>query len=252
MNKVLLVDAGNSGVKFTTVEKNRKRKVFRFQDLAQFYRYLQEMESAHKSFDKAYFSSVLSTSDTEQIQRNLGKCSEQVTSARILGYPFFKSDYKLNELGEDRIAALLYTFFNQIPKAVIIDAGTALTIDFYKHSGNFLGGYILSGLYTELLALHEKTSALPLINEIKAESVDEHLPKNTREAMIKGVLGVKVMGIEALIVHKLQGIQESIDDWQIFLTGGDALLIKEYMSLQGKVVENMVLDGLYLLAKGSA
>jgi type III pantothenate kinase len=67
-------------------------------------------------------------------------------------------------LGADRIADALYAAA-VYPKrnVVIIDAGTAITVDAVNNRAEFIGGAIFAGIGTQLCALHEAASALPLL-----------------------------------------------------------------------------------------
>jgi type III pantothenate kinase len=67
-------------------------------------------------------------------------------------------------LGADRIADALYAAA-KYPKqnVIIIDSGTAITVDAVNASGNFSGGVIMAGAVTHLRSLHAATDTLPLI-----------------------------------------------------------------------------------------
>ena len=87
-------------------------------------------------------------------------------------------------VGEDRLlnAAAAYDVLQQA--CVVIDAGTAMTVDFIDGSGTFHGGAIVPGAQMMLDALHERTAALP---EIELNKPAEAIGHNTAEAMCTGV-----------------------------------------------------------------
>lgn len=71
---------------------------------------------------------------------------------------------KPSTLGADRIADALYAVALFPGKNVIvIDCGTAITLDMVNSKGEFVGGAILAGVEAQLKILHSSTGTLPLI-----------------------------------------------------------------------------------------
>ena len=74
--------------------------------------------------------------------------------------------------------------------AVIIDAGTAVTVDYVDEAGVFQGGAILPGLWIMAELLHRHTALLPLMKrgELKQMIASTRPPgKSTLEAMAVGI-----------------------------------------------------------------
>ena len=83
---------------------------------------------------------------------------------------------------------------------MIIDAGTAVTIDFLEFPNLFLGGYICCGITEEKDYLHKRTEKLPFVDlDLKRRS---GIPFDTKSAISEGILNVKCRGIETLIKDK--------------------------------------------------
>lgn len=83
---------------------------------------------------------------------------------RVSGLPLrFRYD-KPGTLGADRIADALYAAV-VYPKrdVIIIDSGTAITVDALSSEAEFMGGAICAGIGTQLCALHAAADALPLV-----------------------------------------------------------------------------------------
>ena len=89
-------------------------------------------------------------------------------------------------LGYDRIAAAIgaNALFPDEP-LLVIDFGTAITIDFVGDQNDYQGGNISPGLQTRFEALHEKTHKLPLLKP--DEQVHDLISKDTNKAIINGV-----------------------------------------------------------------
>ena len=70
--------------------------------------------------------------------------------------------------------------------AVIVDVGTAITVDLVSSDGEFLGGSILPGLAMSARAMHEFTDLLPLIDVAEFSDPPPALGKNTESALASG------------------------------------------------------------------
>lgn len=118
-------------------------------------------------------------------------------------------------LGRDRLAAAvgaatLYPGRN----ALIVDFGTAVTLDFVSADGVFRGGCISPGMAMRFRALHEYTAALPLCD---ATDSAELLGRTTDEAVRLGVMNSLAFEIEGYIAR----MQGEIEDLCVIFTGGD-------------------------------
>src|SRR3972149_2904514 len=71
--------------------------------------------------------------------------------------------------------------------AVIVDVGTAITVDLVSADGAFLGGSILPGLEISARALHEFTDLLPLIDISEFSDPPPALGMSTEAAMRSGL-----------------------------------------------------------------
>ena len=120
-------------------------------------------------------------------------------------------------LGLDRLAAAvaanaLYPNSN----VLIVDFGTAITVDFVSAEGRFLGGNISPGAATRFRALHHFTKRLPLC-ELDEESV-RLLGNSTRTAIESGVVNGIVYEIEGYI----RDLQQRYNNLRIIFTGGES------------------------------
>jgi type III pantothenate kinase len=142
----------------------------------------------------------------------------------VLEFPVKIRLEKPNHAGIDRILnAVACNAIRQdgIP-AVIIDTGTATTVDAVSPDGAFEGGSILPGFELCARALHQYTALLPFVtvDEMCSES-HEPLGTNTREALRSGLLWGQVGAIRELV-------KRLSERWPaapiIVLTGGGAPL----------------------------
>jgi type III pantothenate kinase len=104
--------------------------------------------------------------------------------------------------------------------AVVVDAGSAVTVDWLDANGAFGGGAILPGLRLMAQALHDYTALLPQV-EVPA-TIPDALGTRTIAAMEAGVFWAVIGGIQALVA---QLARRTTSTPEVFLTGGDAAVL---------------------------
>ena len=145
-------------------------------------------------------------------------------------------------LGVDRWAAMIGAWAEVQAACLIVDAGTAVTIDALDGSGQHLGGQILPGVTLMAKALASHTSDLPNIRHkaVKQASGMQIFASNTGGAIAQGTLNAVVGAIErAFRVLLAEG-----SDATIVLTGGDASRILKSLSEESLHRPHLVLQGL--------
>lgn len=150
-----------------------------------------------------------------------------------------KNSYQTGEtLGFDRLAAAVgaYTIFPG-SNVLVIDAGTAITIDIITGSGEFLGGNISPGLDIRFKSLNYYTKKLPLI---KKEGVIGLTGKTTEEAIRFGVWN----GILYELNGYIDDYKLKFEELKIILTGGDHKYFDKKLKNYIFVDSNLNLKGL--------
>jgi type III pantothenate kinase len=128
--------------------------------------------------------------------------------------------------------------------AVIVDAGSAVTVDWLDETGAFAGGAIFPGLRLMARALRDYTALLPLI-EVKQST--PRLPgKSTPEAQEAGVFWAAAGGIRAL-TDQLAARADATP--ALFVTGGDAALLRPALEAGFVLWPDMTLQGIRLTAE---
>ncbi len=118
--------------------------------------------------------------------------------------------------GVDRILNIAAAH-QQLGKACcVVDAGSAITVDFCDDDGTFLGGCIAPGADAQAAALHRVAPHLPLV---KATATDAPFGDDTESAINAGI----VNGLRGLVRHSVEQHAMSLDAWpETIATGGDA------------------------------
>lgn len=102
--------------------------------------------------------------------------------------------------------------------ALIVDTGTAITVDCVNADGQFTGGAILPGVLMGARAMHEFTTTLPLIDGRKfLETPPTPIGRNTEDAMASGLYWGHLGAVKELISRMSRQLNDSP---QVFITGG--------------------------------
>jgi len=127
--------------------------------------------------------------------------------------------------------------------AVLVDAGSAVTVDWLDETGAFCGGAIFPGLRLMTEALHNYTALLPLV-QITTFAPD--VPAvSTRAAVEAGVFWTAAGGVNTLIARMAQRSQEPP---AVFLAGGDARLLAPALNTPVQLWPEITLEGIRLAA----
>ncbi len=119
-------------------------------------------------------------------------------------------------LGRDRLAAAVgAVYLWGRGNYLIVDFGTAITIDVMSRDGGFEGGFISPGVSMRFAALHEYTASLPLF---AATDIVEGVARTTRSAIEQGVMQGISNEIESYVVKMEQKYGKIV----IIFAGGDA------------------------------
>ena len=146
-------------------------------------------------------------------------------------------------LGVDRWLAVIAAFHRHPEGALVVDAGTALTIDLVDARGEHLGGYILPGLNLMQQSLRQDTARIRY-TETRAPELEPG--KSTAEAVANGAALAAAASVAAA---RVQARERLGGNCAALLTGGDAPLL---MRLLGEKADDfayspdLVLDGLVL------
>jgi len=144
-------------------------------------------------------------------------------------------------VGQDRLLCALGAFKRAGQACVVIDAGTAVTVDFVDGEGVFHGGVIAPGVRMMLASLHERTAALPSLEPEAPDPARGPFGKDTRHAMLLGVRGA-VQGLVHLMIDRYAEHYEAYP--QIIATGGDAATLFEGDDLIEHIVPDLQLVGI--------
>lgn len=129
--------------------------------------------------------------------------------------------------------------------AVLVDVGSAVTVDLVSADGAFRGGAILPGIAMAARALHTFTDLLPLVEMSGLTTQPPPLGTATVEAMRSGLFWGTIGAIRHL-VELLS--REAGSQAEVFLTGGASPVVAELLGPSAKHVPHLTLAGIALSA----
>jgi type III pantothenate kinase len=145
-----------------------------------------------------------------------------------------------DQLGADRWYAMLAAYHLSRKAVVVVDAGTALTLDFIDASGTHKGGYILPGLQAMLSTLFQTTQLPKLNNGLSPPSLV--LARTTQQACLNGVY----RAIVDFVNTQTEQIEQECLDVDFHLTGGDAPQLVAHLKRGWLYRDDLVLYGMFL------
>lgn len=234
----LIVDIGNSFIKLAIFHADKEVYFKRYKKVL-----VRDLKALRKKypFEKVISSSVRKTDPT--FLRHLSSNYKYVVLSHKTQLPI-KNNYKTPKtLGKDRLAvaggaALLH----KGKSALIIDIGTCVTYDFVDNKGQYWGGNISPGVELRLRAMHEFTSALPLVPRKGHKDI---LGKTTKEAIQNGA----VWGLKLEIEGFIKTLTKERGKMLVILTGGDASYFGELLDSKIFVAPNFLLKSLNEILK---
>ncbi len=148
------------------------------------------------------------------------------------------------DVGADRLANAFAAWKSYGADTIIVDFGTAVTLDVVTGDGEYLGGVIAPGVDMAAAALHEKAALLP---PVELKPVEFVLGKDTLSAMRSGLTHGYAAMVRGLIT-KLKEEQRLARGTRIILTGGHSEIYRSLLSDLAVVVDpDLTLKGLYLI-----
>jgi len=151
-----------------------------------------------------------------------------------------KNSYERPELlGADRWAALIAARTLHHGACLVVNSGTATTVDMLADDGTFLGGAILPGVELMRFVLHEHTGRLPI-----AQGSYREMPRNTVDAIETGCRHAQAGAVERLY----RVFRDAAAAPLCIVAGGAGRTLVDQLAMPRRYVENLVLDGLAHIA----
>ncbi|MDR2579181.1 MAG: type III pantothenate kinase [Chitinispirillales bacterium] len=160
------------------------------------------------------------------------------------GMPVMFKYENLQALGQDRVCnALACAALFGKQNCVIIDTGTAITIDYLRGGEMFEGGVILPGISMQFDALHRGTDALPAVNLDGDDLMSIALPATSTENCIKAGVLYGIAGAVDRCVSEYLRIYGNDGNTKIVATGGGWRAVMPFVGHEATAVPGLTLIG---------
>jgi len=164
------------------------------------------------------------------------RCKIEFIEFKPESYPF-KVRYSLKQIGSDRLANCLGVYGYYRFPAIIVDSGTATTVELVDKNGTYLGGAIFPGIEISKEIIVRKAEK---IKNVELKECKSFIGKNTEEALFSGIIAETVGGIEFLIKRYKKILKNPF----IIGTGGNIEIIKKQRNFFHKIDKLLTLKGL--------
>jgi len=241
---ILLIDYGNTRLKWRLVSSVGVEHEGATAEGAQ------ALQSALGNYGRAITRVAVSMVGSEQAMAALSATLEKFTRASIRFYwseqvrDGLRNGYvDVSLMGADRWHAMLGAWQASRSGVAVVDAGSALTVDYIAPGGQHLGGYILPGLQMMRESLHRGAARVGFDDAVSLSTVPG---TNTSDCVNHGLSWLNVGIVEHIERDVIDLGLESV-----VITGGDAERLLA-LGLKGEHRPGLVFEGLALVDQAEA
>lgn len=249
MNKkyFLAVDIGNTITTIVILKDQKVMDSYRVASTLSFEKYKKELSKIFKKFSGISRTMTCSVVPflTEVVTKYLEKQFKIKSDVigRDIKVPIKNNYDHPSEVGQDRLVCAYAAKVLYGAPCLVIDLGTAITIDVVSAKGTYEGGMIIPGIRLSLLSLNEHTALLPKVNIKIPQAL---IGKNTKESMLSGVFfgyGAMLSGLIDMMTQRLRTSPN------IIVTGGYTDLMKKFFLHKKPVIDKeLIFKGMALLS----
>ncbi len=217
----------------------------------------QALHAAWQAAQQVYVCNVAGNDWLQYAQAAASPCQQIQASAQALGV--INGYERPAQLGSDRWCSALAVWQHYAQPALVVTAGTAMTLDVLLREGAgavFAGGSIQPGLRLMWQSMQHGAAQLhydvPSSDEAPPGERAQTFARNSQQAMWQGC----VQALAASVAAQFERVcAVSAQPPLLILSGGDAALIMRYLpaplAAQAIIVDNLVLKGMAALASHS-
>lgn len=235
---MLLLDVGNSRTKWACTEG----ELWVHQGVANSGDWiaLQQAFASLPPPHKILVSNVAGEEAAQHVRAACGawQCAVEFISAKAAQCGVRNAYAQPAQLGSDRWAALIAAWRQERAACLVVNCGTATTIDALSGTGEFLGGLILPGVDMMWRSLVAGTAQLEA-----AHGSWHEFPRNTADAVASGAVQATVGAIR--LQYDLLGVPGA----RCLLSGGAADSVHPHLKLPLVRVDDLVLRGLHIIGR---
>lgn len=250
---LLTVDVGNTNMEFGLFEGAQLKGSFRLMTDANrtsdelglwLCQYFQRFDLSLEDIEDVVIGSVapqVMHTLSNAMRKYVGKMPLILDEDLDPGLPYVDCDSD-ERLGPDRAAADVAAIEKYGAPLIVLDFGTATTLDAVDRSGVYQGGCITAGVRVSIDGLFQKTALLPRVELVKPRTV---LGLTASSQIQAGA----VLGYIGAIEYLIRQAKAELDapDIKVIATGGLAGMVAEHTGLVDVIDPHLVLDGLRII-----
>ncbi len=244
--KALLIDVGNTRLKWGIASDGAIGRTGHITQTALNETSWQALTTKlPRRVDAVAVSNVASNAFATRLAAVLGihcSCDVQFARSERAGWGLTNGYSQPRLLGVDRWVAMIGAWRLIDGACLVVDAGTAITIDAIDSTGQHLGGQILPGSDLMLASLSDNTSNIPKVSNTHRKTDDAMaiFGKSTSAAVREGVTASAVGAVE----RAAKVLQDAGHDPKVVLTGGGSARILDALTEEPLHRPHLVLEGL--------
>jgi len=148
-------------------------------------------------------------------------------------------------MGVDRWMVMIAAWFSCKQASLVVDCGTAATVDAIDSDGKHMGGHILPGLAMMRQSLLRHTTKVA--EDYSAmENEETHWGQATTECVNNGVNSMLV----AYIKNRWSEFNKIFPKGRLYITGGDGLVLSKMLNMQQDYVPDLLFKGMRIRSEG--
>jgi len=242
----LLLDVGNSRIKWGLLEGGRIHKTGHIAQERIRAKGLQVLTGKlPRRVDEVFVSNVAGTSFATRLSGVVGmhcECDVRFARSQKQGWGLRNSYAQPRRMGVDRWVAMVGAWAEFHGTCLVIDVGTAVTLDAIDETGVHLGGQIIPGSAAMTATLAAATSDIPRVRPLSSgsEASMQMFGRSTAAAVREGVQNAIVGAID----RAFDTLQANGSEPTAVLTGGDASRILGALASTPVHRPHLVLQGL--------
>jgi len=244
--KALLMDVGNSRIKWGVLDDGDIRRTGHISQERIREKGLQVLTTKiPRAVDDVFVSNVAGTSLATRLSGVVGMhcdCDVRFARTQRSGWGVTNSYTQPRRMGVDRWVAMIGAWAEIQAACLVVDAGTAVTIDALDDEGQHLGGQIIPGVATMATSLSSATSDIPQVRPAPGRGVADlgMFARNTAAAVREGAQNA----VAGAVDRAIQTLQSNAHEPVVVLTGGDASRILNALCESPLHRPHLVLQGL--------
>tara|TARA_Y100001936_G_C15919743_1_gene583336 strand:- start:144 stop:905 length:762 start_codon:yes stop_codon:yes gene_type:complete len=248
---MIVIDVGNTNIVIGIYIKKKLNKLFRINTEKN----KKKFETKFKTFlnsNKTFFlKSTNKICVLSSVVPSLNFCIKKIFEKKAFKFytidtknlpTNIKINYKLNQIGSDRVANYIAIYNKKIINSIIVDFGTATTFDVIKNN-EYYGGLIFPGITLSMNSLINNTE---LLKKSKITKVKQIVKQDTISSIKSGFYFGYLHAINGILK---QIIAENKFRPKIYLTGGLGEIFRDKIDFKPIYIKNLTLEGIKLIGE---